>query len=72
MKLDAPQPRLPYTTTPTVPVEIPPQFAPPDPEQLREVDARIVRECVSVYAKRYGNVRARELISALADKYAFG
>lgn len=72
MNIEPSQTRLPYTTTPTVPVEIPPQFVPPDPEALREVDARIVRECVSVYAKRYGNARARELISALADKYAFG
>lgn len=72
MKLDTPQPRLPYTTTPTVPVELPAQFIPPDPESLREVDARIARALISVYAKRWGHARARELISALADKYAFG
>lgn len=68
------QQKPPYITTPTAPIETvaAPQFEPADPEQLREVDARIVRECVSVYAKRYGHARARELIKALADKYAFG
>lgn len=69
MKLDAPQPRLPYTTTPTAPIEIPAQFAPPDPEALREVDARIARALIAVYAKRWGAARVRELIAALRDKY---
>ena len=69
MKPDAPQPRLPYTTTPTVPMVAPPQFAPPDPESLREVDARIARALIAVYAKRWGVTRAGELIKALAEKY---
>lgn len=68
MKLDAPQPRPPYTTTTTVPIETA-ENTPIPPDSFQEIDARIVRECFSVYSKRYGLEMTRILLKALAEKY---
>lgn len=71
MKQAPNQPPLQYTTTPTVPVET--TEAPVIPlDTFREIDGRIIREMMASYAKRYGHALTRELIKALADKYAFG
>lgn len=71
MKIEPPQPRLSYGMTPSLPVGSV-EYIAPDIDKLREVDGRIARALIALYAKRYGNGEARKLIQALSEKYAFG